>query len=238
MSHHNDIFVSNPILIASAWTNVSFYAMELLVIGLYIWRSGKPRLHKSLVACLGLCDSICTTVICVRAYMPALIPRETIPATVFATYATALIEHAFLCRFLFTLQVSSYLTVPPNVHPNRTRIRILCAFFTFLITTHVSFSLIFGILRGLEGSHPSSLAMIFGGVAAFVCVGTDVLLTIGVATVCLRILRTWNNVQLARESFVWRVLIVTLTCGTLVWGNALLIITLYLLDLPSGSALL
>ncbi|KAJ7804325.1 hypothetical protein B0H14DRAFT_2612427 [Mycena olivaceomarginata] len=139
-----------------------------------------------------------------------------------------------------------------------THIYLLIAFFVFLLATHVSpereirakvppirslgllLHHFWNTARPWVGSVSVGtkihwLAHVehsLGTVGAIACAGTDILLRIGLATVGLKILRTWNDARMARESFVWKVLLATLLSGALVSCNTLLMTTLYFVHSP------
>ncbi|KAJ6540883.1 hypothetical protein DFH09DRAFT_1368521 [Mycena vulgaris] len=104
--------VSNVLLLASSWLNISLYTLELVLCRRYFQRPNRPLLYQIAVGALIFFDTVCTFTICVNVCFVVLsIPVGGNPVAllsptsivIFMTYCSAAIEQTILCHLFFSL---------------------------------------------------------------------------------------------------------------------------------------
>jgi hypothetical protein len=127
--------------------------LEMTLMAQYFYHSSRPLLHRAGVAAILAFDIVCTAAVCAQTYSNVLVypcvpgdifaPRIFVPLAVilFATYATASLEQAFLLFLYFSLFVWSQSKITLhrlNIKISRTKNRVISGFLVASIAVHVS----------------------------------------------------------------------------------------------------
>ncbi|KAJ7077999.1 hypothetical protein B0H15DRAFT_540027 [Mycena belliarum] len=216
--------LGNSIHLASSWLNIALYTLEISLCQRYLRNSSRPLVHRVAAAAMLLFDGLCTASLCVLVHLSLItIPNDPlsprllkpIAASIYMTYATALVEQYFMCTLYFHLTRNIFIT----------GLLALC------VLVHTAFSFASASLLLVENDILNIPAFTATTVGAITCAFTDGLIAI---SLCFKF---WKLLALAptqstTRSLVQRIMMLTISSGLIVGSNTLIMMILLLKASP------
>ncbi|KAJ7892525.1 hypothetical protein B0H14DRAFT_2686719 [Mycena olivaceomarginata] len=220
--------VAVPIVpyLVSSWLNVSMYAFELVLCGVYFTRRPHPRINKAGVWALIFADGLCVLSININVCQSImrganqLLFVAPIAVQIMTTYISAAIAQLFFCNLFYAL----------------TRHVWVSGALQLLIFVHLGFSWASAILLLLNPTTIFGISFTVTAVGAISCAATDLIIAICLATK-FTILMRGTIPGHATRTLVRRILILTVASGAVCATITLLMMIFLLRNNPAFNFL-